>query len=460
MKTLYRQYILATLLILSISIMIGFLLTNVVYMMFTRDIVIDKNLKVAEQLVQTMDQYHASYDSIQSFLKATGDMGYQIFLISATGEAYYYGQPFARNRMPEPIIEQVMQGSPYHGRGELWARFWMMGHLANDIRNTVGLPVQIAGEKHALFVKADNKLMLSELHMMLAGFIAAIVSVSLLGVIILTRRIIQPISELSEATKAIINGDYSYSLDIRRKDELGQLAEHFMLMQQQLHHNDAARKSFISNVSHDFQSPLMNIQGYAELLLSPDIKEDERLQYAGIVRDEARRLSNLTKQLLLITSLDQTGYPIKKDYYRLDLQIKDLLKKYQWSLQESDVTITYKLEEAVVYSDRELLANVWDNLITNAIKYNRPGGQIFVSCRAEGDKFVLTFADTGIGLTEEEAERIFERFYRVDTTRKKGGSGLGLSIVQDVLTLLNGTISLESKPGEGTIFTVVLPKEG
>jgi signal transduction histidine kinase len=144
----------------------------------------------------------------------------------------------------------------------------------------------------------------------------------------------------------------------------------------------------------------------------------------------------------------------------LDLQIKDLLKKYQWSLQESDVTITYKLEEAVVYSDRELLANVWDNLITNAIKYNRPGGQIFVSCRAEGDKFVLTFADTGIGLTEEEAERIFERFYRVDTTRKKGGSGLGLSIVQDVLTLLNGTISLESKPGEGTIFTVVLPKEG
>lgn len=459
MRTLYRQYILATLLILAISMLVGFLFTNVVYMLFTRDAVTSKNLEVAEQIVQTLEEIHISHDSVQAFLEASGDMGYQIYLTNRSGAEYYYGEPFAHRQMPEHSIQKVLQGTPYMGREEMWAQFWMMGHFANDIRNTVGLPLRIGDEEHALFLKTNNKVMLSEFHMILAGFVASIVLVSLLGVIIMTRRVIDPISELSAATKAIINGDYTYTLAIHRKDELGQLAEHFMLMQQQLKHNDAARKSFISNVSHDFQSPLMNIQGYADLLLSPKIEEDERLQYAGIVRDEARRLSNLTKQMLLITSLDQTGYPVKKSHYRLDLQIKDMLKKYQWKLQERDLTITYRLDEAVVFSDRELLAIVWDNLITNAIKYNRPGGQIIVSCSAEQDQFVLTFADTGIGLTEEAAERVFERFYRVDKTRKKDGTGLGLSIVKDILTLLGGKITLDSKPGHGATFKVVLPQE-
>lgn len=265
---------------------------------------------------------------------------------------------------------------------------------------------------------------------------------------------------MSEATKAITNEDFTYSLGIHRKDELGQLAENFMQMQQQLKHNDVARKAFISNVSHDFQSPLMNIQGYADLLLSPNLEEKERLQYAGIVSEEAKRLSNLTKQLLLITSLDQSGYPVKKAPIRLDLQIKESIKKHRWSLQDRNLTISYKLDEAVLKSDRELLAIVWDNLLTNAIKYNVSNGHIEISCRTDKDKIIVTFADTGIGLSEESATQVFERFYRVDTTRKKDGTGLGLSIVKEIVSLLDGTITLESELSKGTTFTVILPKEG
>ncbi|MDF2723032.1 MAG: two-component sensor histidine kinase, partial [Paenibacillus sp.] len=249
-------------------------------------------------------------------------------------------------------------------------------------------------------------------------------------------------------------------LHIHRKDELGVLTENFLHMQRQLEHNDVARKSFISNVSHDFQSPLMNIQGYADLLRSPKLDERERLLYAGIVSDEAKRLSNLTRQLLLITSLDQSGYPVKKRPIRLDLQIKESIKKHQWSMEDKNLTISYKLNEAVLVSDSELLAIVWDNLITNAIKYNQPNGHIFISCTNDRDKIVLTFGDTGIGLSKESAERVFERFYRVDTTRKRDGTGLGLSIVKEIVTLLKGTITLESKLLQGTTFIITFFKEG
>lgn len=457
MRTLSRQYLLATIIILAISILVGFILANAVYMLFTKDIVTEQNHDVVGQIVRVLEDAHVSKDTVHPFLETVGKLGYQLYMTDGAEEHYFYGLPFERSHLPEHVIRQVLDGNPYMGREETWARYWMMGHFSNDIRNSIGLPAQIAGDTYAIFVKSDSKVLFSEFHMILAGFIVAIALVSLLGVIIMTKRVIQPISQLSEATKAIINGDYTYTLNIHRKDELGQLAEHFMLMQQQLEHNEIVRKSFINNVSHDFQSPLMNIRGYADLLLSPSLSEVNRLQYAAIVSDEAKRLSNLTKQLLLITSLEQTGYPVKKSTYLLNQQIRESIRKHQWSLQERGLTISYRLEEVTVNSDRELLALVWDNLITNAIKYNQPGGHIYITCMKDRDDVVITVQDTGIGLSEEAIRHVFDRFYRVDTTRKKDGTGLGLSIARDVVHLLSGSITVESELGKGTAFTVRLP---
>lgn len=460
MRTLYREFISAILLILGISMLIGFVLANVVYVVFTKDEMTQQNLEVAEQIVHVLENMHMVDHAVQPFLQSIGQLGYQIYFVDPSGGGTTFGQSFEQSSLPRQTLERVLQGDRYMGKEGTWDQFWMMGHFSNDIRNTIGLPVRIDNEPHALFVKPDSQILFSDIHMMLAGFIVAIALVSILGVIMMAKRLTHPISELSEATKAITNEDFTYALNISRQDEIGQLAGNFLNMQQQLMHNDIARKSFINNVSHDFQSPLMNIQGYADLLLSTGLNEKERLQYAGIVNDEARRLSNLTKQLLLITSLDQSGYPVKKSPVRLDLQIKESIKKHQWSLQDRNLTISYKLDEAVLFSDRELLAVVWDNLITNAIKYNQPNGHVFITCSIESDMIRLAFQDTGVGLSEESAEQVFERFYRVDTTRKKDGTGLGLSIVKEVVTLLNGTISLESELGKGTTFTVMFPKEG
>ncbi|GAK42387.1 hypothetical protein TCA2_4879 [Paenibacillus sp. TCA20] len=460
MRTLYREFISAILLILGISVFIGFVLANIVYLVFTKDEMTEQNLEVAEQIVYVLEEMHVESSSIRPYLQSVGQLGYQIYLVDRIGNVITFGQSFEESSLPDQTLERVLQGENYMGKEGFWNQLWMMGHFSNDIRNTVGLPLQIDDQSYALFIKPNSKILFSDIHMMLAGFIVAIAFVSVVGVIIMTKRLIHPISELSEATKAIANEDFTYTLKINRQDEIGQLADNFLRMQQQLMHNDVARKSFINNVSHDFQSPLMNIQGYAELLLNPKMDEKERLQYAGIVNDEARRLSNLTKQLLLITSLDQSGYPIKKSWIRLDLQIKESIKKHQWSLQDRNLTISYKLDEVMFFSDPELLATVWDNLLTNAIKYNEPNGHIFISCSTDQDQIILTFQDSGVGLSEESAGQVFERFFRVDTTRKRDGTGLGLSIVKEIITLLNGSITLESELSKGSTFTVIFQKEG
>lgn len=335
----------------------------------------------------------------------------------------------------------------------------MMDHFLNELENTVGVPFEIGEKQYALFLRPNNKMLFSDIHMVLAGFVIAIAIVLLIGVILMARQLIRPITQLTEATKAVSNENFHYTLDISRNDEIGQLAESFNFMQKQLAHNDEARKAFISNVSHDFQSPLMNIQGYADLLQSENVSDQERLEYSAIIDRESKRLSNLTKQLLLLTSLDQATYPLKYKQVRIDEQIKEVIRKHRWRLSEREIDLSYKLEEASALVDEELFVNVWDNLLSNAIKYTDAGGSVLITCRQYAQCIEVQFKDTGIGMTPEAVEQVFERFYRVDEARKKDGTGLGLAIVKQVVELHGGEIKLDSILGKGSTFTIVIPLE-
>ena len=227
-------------------------------------------------------------------------------------------------------------------------------------------------------------------------------------------------------------------------------------MQKQLQHNDLARKSFISNVSHDFQSPLMNIQGYADLLKSPGLSDEDRLAYTSIIDQEAKRLSSLTRQLLLLTSLDQGAYPMKTKEFELDEQLRSVVRKYRWRLEE-DINLSYQLAPTRFRGDAELLDNVWDNLLTNAIKYNKPGGSIEIILQSDDTGITVTFKDSGQGIPEDALPQLFDRFYRVDAARKKDSTGLGLSIVHQIVTLHHGTIRVNSRMGTGSEFILAFP---
>lgn len=459
MKTLYRQFISATIVILVCSVGIGFALANVVYFTFTNDKVDRQNVEIAQEVVRILENLHGSEEEMNAYLSSIGKLGYQVFIINETGDRAYFGEAFSNDEMPEGVLDDLLNGEVYHGMQNFSGSFLMMSYFSNDVQNTVGVPFTVEGEQYGLFLRPNNKMLFSDIHTVLAGFVAAIAIVSISGVVLMTRQLIRPITQLTEATKAVSKENFHYTLDISRKDEIGQLAESFNLMQQQLAHNDEARKAFISNVSHDFQSPLMNIQGYADLLRGEEVSEKERLEYLSIIDRESKRLSKLTKQLLLITSLDQATYPLKCKQLRIDEQVKEIIRKYRWRLSEQGIELSYKVEKAIAYADEELLVNVWDNLLSNAIKYNSPGGSIIITCCQSGDGLEVTFKDTGIGMSPEVQEQVFERFFRVDEARKKDGTGLGLAIVKQVVTMHGGIIRLESTLGLGSTFTVWLPIE-
>ena len=459
MKTLYRQFISAAIIILVCSVGIGFALANVVYFTFTKEKVDEQNVEVAWEVVRILENLHGSEEAMHAYLSSIGKLGYQVFIVNESGDQAYFGGDFLNEEMPKEVLADVLDGAVYHGMQDFSGSFLMMNHFSNDVQNTVGVPFSVEGEQYGLFLRPNNKMLFSDIHTVLAGFVVAIALVSVIGVALMARQLIRPITQLTEATKAVSRENFHYTLDISRKDEIGQLAESFNLMQRQLAHNDEARKAFISDVSHDFQSPLMNIQGYADLLRGDEVDGKERLEYLAIIDRESKRLSNLTKQLLLITSLDQATYPLKFRKLRIDEQIKESIRKSRWRLSEQAIELSYKLEEASAYADEELLVNVWDNLLSNAIKYNSPGGSIFITCRRIDDEIEVVFRDTGIGMSPGVQEQVFERFFRVDEARKKDGTGLGLAIVKQVVALHEGAIGLESKPGMGSAFTIRLPIE-
>ncbi|MCM3717724.1 sensor histidine kinase [Fictibacillus phosphorivorans] len=459
MKTLYRKFIIATLMILGISILLSFLLTNWVYVTSTKGKIDSQNVMIAEEIANGLEHMHSSASTYKTYLNSMSKLGYQLYIVNETGDGEFFGQPFKRTELPEEAEKVLTDQKVYHGMESFAGKFLMMGHFSNDLKNTVGVPFTMENQNYGLFLRPNNNLIFSDIHMIFAWFFVAIAVVSIIGVIVFAKHLIKPISKLTEATKEITRENFNFPLNIERKDEIGQLAESFSRMQKQLQHNDEARKSFINNVSHDFQSPLMNIQGYAELLQTQQLSDEEHFEYVQIIDQESKRLSNLTKQLLLLTSLDQGSYPMQLSEVRLDEQIKETIRRHQWRLEEKEIEVSYKLAPVTFKGDPELLVNIWDNLLTNAIKYNSHGGSILISLSQTPSEIKVVVKDTGIGISAHTIDQIFDRFYRVDSARKKDGTGLGLSIVKQIIELHNGDIQAESQAGQGTSFTITFFRE-
>lgn len=453
MNTLYRKLSIATVMILVASTVVGFIIANVVYYGSTKGKVDAQSAEVAEEIATTLAQYEKTAYGKQ-YLQSVGEMGYQIQLMKGQ-EILSFGKPFTQQQVSEKALQQVENGEVYHGIEEFDGKYFLMAHFSNDVQNTIGIPVRYNGETYAMFVRQDNNVLFSDMHMMLWSFLVGIVFVSLLGVFLMTRKLLKPILQLTEATKAVTKANYNYPIHISRNDEIGELATSFQLMQQQLAHNIEARNAFISNVSHDFQSPLMNIQGYASLLQTETTIDGA--EYAAIIEQEAKRLSILTKQLLLLTSLEQANRPVQRVEVALHTQLRTIIRNHLWRADEKDIELSYELEEVCVNGDEELLYIVFDNILDNALKYTQSGGDVTVRAYKKDGYAYVEVEDTGIGLTAEQQSQVFERFYRVDVARKKGGTGLGLAIAKEIVQQHEGTIMIVSTFGHGTTFQTQLP---
>ena len=283
------------------------------------------------------------------------------------------------------------------------------------------------------------------------------VSIFLLMSLLASRVIASPITMLTRATRKVADGDFTVRLPDKANGEVGELMRSFNSMTDTLGKTAYLQKDFISSVSHEFRTPIASIKGYATLLQMPGLDDESRQEYVNMIAHESDRLSNLSRTLLRLASLEQQMTPATLSTFRLDEQIRQVILRlapiwdargFEWQLNLQEVSIT---------SDEELLNQVWVNLIQNALKFSDDNSTISINITTEDDTAVVSIADQGIGMDKSVIDRVFDRFYQADASRAKEGAGLGLSLVKRIVDILGGFVTAHSVKGEGSTFTVRIP---
>jgi len=271
--------------------------------------------------------------------------------------------------------------------------------------------------------------------------------------------IVKPIKTVSEATKKVADGQFDLRLKVKGKDELATLAQNFNLMTEALSKNDYIHRDFVSNVSHEFKTPIASIKGFGNLLKDPEISEDQRQEYVDIIVYESDRLWKLSSNLLKLSELENGILGLKKERFSLDEGIRRVILLLQEKWENKNIELDIQLDEISYWGDQELMAQVFINLFTNAINHTPENGVITLLLKATTTEIVFEIKDTGEGIAKEDQEKIFDRFYKGDQSRSTPGTGLGLTICQRIIDLHGGSITVDSAVGEGSRFCVKLPRE-
>lgn len=461
MRSLYSTFTATTIGIMLLSFLTAFFISNTYYQQYLKPENDEKNTQIAKEMATFIERNPEV--SINEYLENMAAVGYQLYLADDSSNGTFFGSEFREDALPNHVVENVLDGNIHHGMQEFPRETFVTGFFANELKNTIGVPLEYQGENYALFMRPDIEKLFNEMHLLFGWLFLLTIVLSIIFVLIGTKYMVRPVTRLSAATKALSKGSYDIGgLGTKRKDELGELTKSFAQMAERIRQTENMRRDFISNITHDINSPLSNIKGYSALLQNELDSDGKAQEYLSIINGESDRISAMTNQLLLLSSLDHEDHLLKKKIYDVGSQLRRLIHRYEWKINEDNLMLSHDIQDVVIAGDETLLEAVWDNLLSNAIKYNSKFGEIGIELIEHEDNIEVSFRDTGIGMGEEAKQHIFERFYREDSSRsgKIQGSGLGLSIVQKVVDLHNGTISVESnKNSHGTVLRVVLPKK-
>lgn len=268
-------------------------------------------------------------------------------------------------------------------------------------------------------------------------------------------------NHIAQAAKKIVEGDFSVQIEqvnlLGTDEKFGEIIDCFNTLAKELAGVETLRTDFIANVSHEMKTPLAIIQNYGKLLQQPGLSDEKRMEYAKGVTDGARRLADMMTNILKLNRLEKQQIYPKTEEYDLGEQLCECLLGYEGIWEKKNIDIETQIAEGVkVNTDSELLALVWNNILSNAFKFTPEGGKVEVTLENEGNHAIVRVKDTGCGMTPEIGTHIFDKFYQGDTSHATEGNGLGLALVKRVVDIIHGEISVESAPGKGSTFTVKL----
>lgn len=271
----------------------------------------------------------------------------------------------------------------------------------------------------------------------------------------------KPVKRIQEGLNRVIKGDFTTRIENiygeESENEFDQIITALNKMIEELSGVETLRTDFIANVSHELKTPLAVLQNYGTLLQNPELSEEQRMQYGRAITEQTKRLSGLIMNILKLNKLEnQQIYP-NVEKYDLGEQLCECMLEFESVWEEKDIEIETDIDEDVlVEADKELLSLVWNNLMSNALKFTEPGGSVSMALCKDEQYAYVEVRDTGCGMSAETGKNIFKKFYQGDTSHATKGNGLGLALVKRVIDICGGEISVSSQLGEGSTFTVRL----
>lgn len=287
-----------------------------------------------------------------------------------------------------------------------------------------------------------------------------LISCTIVGTIITTlssRAMVKSVQEFIEASNRVANGDFSARVRMRHPAELRKLSDNFNRMAEELGGIEVLRTDFINNFSHEFKTPIVSIKGFAEILKDDQLSKEERDEYLDIVISESTRLASLASRVLEFTKIEQQNIVSEKVCFNLGEQIRQCILLLDAKLTQKKICLELNLYDFTIEANREMLSQIWLNLLDNAIKFTSEEGIIRLNMRPLEEAVEVEIIDNGCGISEEAISHIFDKFYQADGSHAMEGNGLGLSMVKKIIELHDGMIECYSQMGKGTMFKVALP---
>lgn len=266
------------------------------------------------------------------------------------------------------------------------------------------------------------------------------------------------IKAVCDAANKVAKGDFDARVPVffdKPKSEMDYLAVNFNKMLTEISSLENMRNNFVADVSHEIKTPLSVIQGYADLLQKQDLSIEKRREYTFLLSEAITSLTSLVANILKLNKIENQGI-IQKEKFSLDEQIRYCILVFEDKIEEKNINLNINLDEVSVKSDRALLEIVWNNLISNAIKYTPYGGNISIDLKKDKTNIIVRVTDDGCGMSREVQKHIFDKFYQGDASHSQEGNGLGLALVKQVVNMLDYKINVESALGKGSEFVIVI----
>lgn len=296
----------------------------------------------------------------------------------------------------------------------------------------------------------------SNFHLLLQLNIFCLI-IAMIATRFILKRFLEPIKTLGEAMQKVADGDFSTRVETKSTSaEIQEIFSGFNIMTEELASTEILQTDFVSNVSHEFKTPINAIEGYTTLLQSTDNIDEIENEYIEKILFNTKRLSSLVSNILLLSKIENQSIQTNRVKFRLDEQIRETIVALEQSWTEKNIELNVELEETEYYGSEALTYHIWSNIIGNAVKFSPDCGTVKINLTKEQDNILFTVEDDGPGLSEEAKKHLFDKFYQADSSHKQEGNGLGLALVKRIVTIIGGEVLAENTEDGGCRFTVIL----